>query len=229
MKNMFRFITLSLAVVLSLFLVSCEQDNLSTPGTEVNPISFADAITLQEDGTFTGSLTIDQMSYILENEFGQKVPAGDEEITAAFAQLAIDNAPTGKKPTNEEKSTTYGLFAQVITIPTSGSNIVDFGFAAGLSSGDGPVTASADGFRRQNLTINMSAICYVFTSDGSGSPFFRNDSSADIGTCPGKSFERNLKGEAEVTFNDVGDYEGFAEVKCSRGLIAEAPQEIREN
>lgn len=230
MKNMSRFITLSLAVVLSLFLVSCEEDSVSSPAPEITPVTLADVITYNEDGSFSGTITSDQMAYILESEFSQ-VPSDDlEERSRAFTKLVIDNVPRKGKPgSDQEKSITYGISAQVNILTTNFDLIVDLEGIGGLESGDGPITVSADGLRRQNLTINMSAFCYVFSSEGDESLFFRNDSNGDIGTCPGKSFERFLKGEAEVTFNDVGDYEGFAIVKCSRGLVAEAPQQIREN
>jgi len=227
MRNFLRFVPMLSAAFLTVFLFSCEKEALEPATSPVDQIAFTDAVEYGKDGSFSYSLTSEQMAYILENEFDQAVSSDIEAMSMAFARLAAGQIPQDGKPGSfQEKMVTYGLGAQVVTLTTSGNYIIDFDGIGGLPATAGPVTVSADGFRRQNLTINMSAICYAFTSAGDENIFFRNDSSADVGICPGKSFERNLRGDAKITFDGPANITGSAVVRCTKGIIADAPQEI---
>ncbi len=230
MRNYSRFTAPLIGAFLFLVLTACEQDTV-TPSTETEKFpTLAEAVKYGEDGSFSYSLTKNQMSYILGEELGLVVNNEIESISTEFAQVAYRNSPYLKKPgKGVEKTITYGIAAQVITTTTADPNnpIFDFDGIGGLSSTAGPITKSADGFRRQNLTSSMIAFCWAFTSEGENYIFSRNDSSFGLGICPGKTFERNLKGDADITFNGVNNISGAATVVCSRGVTPEEPIQIR--
>lgn len=227
MNIKFRYLALSVAVLLSLVFVSCEKDEFNTTAIEadVNQPTFSELVTYGKDGHFTATLTGKEMAYIMENEFGYEATKTPGDLSRLFAQTMFEQTPGTKKPgAGEEKMTTYGLTALIVTLKTNGDVLYNFDGIGGLNSSSPSTTVSATRVSSISSTFLMSCFSYVFTSDGNSYPLSYNDSSFDK-LCP--SNRPFYKGRAKMTFNGVGNYNGFAIVSCDRGL-AEPDRELSE-
>lgn len=221
MRNLLRTLLLLLAVVSLSFLTSCEKDEFDSGSIESNidHPTFSDLVTYGKDGSFSATLTGEEMAYILETEFGEDVSDAPQDLSRLFANKLVDNVPGSGKPVGEQKNfTTYGVTALIVTIPADfGPNIFDFSGIGGLTSATGTITASASRTRKRSQTFLMSAFSYVFDSSGTDYPFSRNDSSFDKNCPSSKPF---FKGTAKATFSGPGSYSGVAVIACQGYVLA---------
>ncbi|MEM9835763.1 MAG: hypothetical protein AAF828_04645 [Bacteroidota bacterium] len=224
MNNYTRFIIVFMALVLALGLSSCQKDEYDSSAIEADlrQPTFSELVTYGTDGSFSASLTGDEMAYIMEHEFDAKVASTAQPLHQLFARKMFERSPvSGDAIEGQEKTTTYGVTALVITTRMVTINgipqvLTDFRFEGigGLSAGD-TFTAEATRVNSISSTVIMSAFSYVFTSDGDDYPLSYNDSSFDKSCAINRPF---YKGRAKMTFNGIGNYNGFAVITCDRGL-----------
>jgi len=219
MRNILHSVPLLLAVMSLTFLFSCNKVEFNSEAIEanVNHPTFSVLVTYREDGSFSATLTGEEMEYILKNEFSDR---STDYPSYSFAQILVEKAPKKGKGSNHEKSVTYGTVAIAIGLGGLGS-FFQFEGIGGISS-TGSASSSVNACISRTTYPVVFGFGFVFSSAGVGYPVSYNDSSFDK-TC----LSTKWRIRAEANFNTINNLGGQATVSCCGAIIGISNDEVR--
>lgn len=219
MKNVLRLLTLLLAVTSLTFTTSCTKEQFDSEAIEANVDhpTFSELVTYRDDGSFSATLTGEEMEYILEHEFSDR---STDDPSYSFAQLLVENTPKGGKGSDIEKSTTYGTVAIAVGLGGFGS-FFQFEGIGGIPA-TGSASSSVNACISRSTYPFVFGFGFVFSSDGVGYPVSYNDSSFDK-TC----LSTKWRIRAQADFNTINNLGGLAIVSCCGSIIGISADEVR--
>ncbi|MFK8162422.1 MAG: hypothetical protein AB8H12_08155 [Lewinella sp.] len=218
--NAFLKLSSCFLIVCLALLSSCEKESLSptTETTDFTPVSFEEAVIINDDGSYSYELTGAQMLSLLSQETSNEIlPTDGNELSDAFGRMVMEKQNT--KGNNQDKMITYSLRYRVETILSPGDPISSWIITGGGTGGLIPnVTPSVSFQTTQTRSFGSFFLMFatVDANDSSGNGIFSDsDSSFDITSCTSTKFNiRRIVGKAKINWNTNATFSGDADVAC---------------